>query len=383
MAPKASLESWLKSEAEALGFDQCRITPPSLASEVSEHLYQYLHKGHHGCMEWMDDTKHRRSDPRTLWPDVNSIVMLSMNYGPQTNPLHDLERSDIGNISVYARNRDYHDVIKGKLKELASKLVARTGCDLKVFVDTAPVMEKPLAMQAGIGWQGKHTNLVSRSKGSWLFLSAIFTSLHLVADNSEPDCCGSCTQCMTICPTKAIPKPYQIDARRCISYLTIENKAMIPLPFRSLMGNRIYGCDDCLAVCPWNKFAQHASETKLQARSELCEPSLADLVALDDAAFRKFFSGSPVKRIGRNRFLRNVLIAIGNSKNAELLPKVQRLLTDENDLVRASAVWAYSMLASNPQLMEQYQTLSVNEGSALVLDEWRQALGEKIGQAHG
>ena len=297
-------------------------------------------------MAWMEETAARRADPAVLWPDVRTVIMLGLNYGPEDDPRALLEARDRGNISVYARNRDYHDIIKGKLKQVAGRLASRTGAEVKVFVDTAPVMEKPLGEAAGLGWQGKHTNLVSREFGSWLFLGSIFTALELPVDPPETDHCGKCRACLDACPTNAFPSPYRIDARRCISYLTIENAGPIPREFRVAMGNRIYGCDDCLAACPWNKFAKAASEMKLKARPEYEGPRLANLVALDDAAFRAFFSGSPVKRIGRDRFVRNVLVAIGNSGEASLLPAVRTLLDDPAPVVRGSAVWALSRLAS-------------------------------------
>ena len=269
-------------------------------------------------MDWLADRPERRADPRGLWPDVRSVIMLGVNYGPDQNPLKILEARSRGAISVYAQGDDYHDLIKKRLKALARWLVAAEACEVKVFVDTAAVMEKPLAQAAGLGWQGKHTNLVSREFGSWLFLGAIFTTLDLPHDDADTDHCGSCRACLDICPTSAFPAPYQLDARRCISYLTIEHKGPIPREFRKAIGNRIYGCDDCLAVCPWNKFAQAGRETKLAARDELRAPPLAELARLDDAAFRAMFTKSPVKRIGRDRFVRNVLIAIGNSGDAEL-----------------------------------------------------------------
>ncbi len=303
------LRAFVEKEAHALGFDAVAVASAETAPSRAAELGQFLKEGRHGSMRWMEETANRRAHPRDLWPDVRSVIMLGMNYGPDENPLEILERKDRAAISVYARNRDYHDVIKGRLKQLAGKLAARTGEDVKVFVDTAPVMEKPLAREAGLGWQGKHTNLVSREYGSWLFLGSVFTTAELPPDTPEHDRCGSCRACLDICPTGAFPAPYQIDARRCISYLTIENKGPIPREFRAPMGNRIYGCDDCLAACPWNKFAQDAAEAKLQAREDLKEPPLSTLLELDDAGFRAFFSGSPVKRIGRDRFIRNVLIA--------------------------------------------------------------------------
>jgi epoxyqueuosine reductase len=297
-------------------------------------------------MGYMEETRTRRVAPRSLWPEVKSVVMLGMNYGPDGDPLATLTQKDRGNISVYARHRDYHDLIKGRLKLLGAWLAAQApGSELKVFVDTAPVMEKPLAQAAGLGWQGKHTNLVSREAGSWLFLGALFTDVDLPPDEAEQDYCGSCRACLDACPTDAFPQPYLLDARRCISYLTIEHKGHISVEFRDAIGNRIYGCDDCLAACPWNKFAQASREAKLKARDDLIAPKLGDLLGLDDAGFRAFFSGSPVKRIGNARFLRNVLIAAGNSADLSLLPLVEARLGDPSPLVRAMAVWALGRLA--------------------------------------
>jgi epoxyqueuosine reductase len=299
-------------------------------------------------MHWLADTQARRADPRTLWPQVGAIVMLGMNYGPDVDPLALLADRGAANISVYARNRDYHDVVKGKLKTLAGWLVARGGegvdVKVKVFVDTAPVMEKPLAEAAGLGWQGKHTNLVARGYGSWLFLGAIFTTLDLAPDAPETDHCGSCRACLDICPTAAFPAPYQLDARRCISYLTIEHKEQIPEEFRKAIGNRVYGCDDCLAVCPWNKWAQIAHDAKLVAREDLRAPRIADWLALDDTGFRALFSGSPVKRLGRERFMRNLLVAAGNSDDISLRPAVRRHLEDPSAMVRDMAMWALAQL---------------------------------------
>jgi epoxyqueuosine reductase len=321
----------------------------------------------------MAETQERRSDPRTLWPEVRSIVMLGMNYGPDENPLAALDDKSAGAISVYARHRDYHDIIKGKLKMLAQWLVKEAGknADVKVFVDTAPVMEKPLAEAAGLGWQGRHTNLVSREFGSWLFLGSIFTTLDLEPDEAESDHCGSCRACLDICPTDAFDAPYQLDARRCISYLTIEHRDHIARGLREKMGNRIYGCDDCLAVCPWNKFAQTAREAKLQAREDLRRPTLAELALLDDAAFRAKFSGSPIKRIGRDMFLRNVLIAIGNSGDTGLLASAIARLGDNSPLVRAMAVWAASRLATPPEFARLRAEHMPKEDDAYVRDEWK------------
>jgi len=322
-------------------------------------------------MAWMRDTLARRGDPRALWPDVRSIVMLAMNYGPAGDPLAILDQRDCAAISVYARNRDYHDIIKGRLKEIAGKLAARSGAEVKVFVDTAPVMEKPLAEAAGLGWQGKHTNLVSRQLGSWFFLGSIFTAAELAPDTPEADHCGSCRACLEACPTNAFPAPYQLDARRCISYLTIEHKEPIPREFRAAIGNRVYGCDDCLAVCPWNKFAAAASEAKLIARDDLEQPPLGELLALDDAAFRAKFTGSPVKRIGRDRFIRNCLIAAGNSGSAELVNPCLLLLTDASALVRGAAVWALARLMDADGFSVLAQGKS--ESDETVLTEWRVA----------
>lgn len=343
--PSASrLRAFIDAEAKKLGFDAVAVTTPDSIPLVPGHLAGYVAGGHHGAMDWMAETAARRGDPRVLWPDVRSVIMLAMNYGPDRDPLELLERRDRGAISVYARHRDYHDIIKGRLKEVAQKLAARSGAEVKVFVDTAPVTEKPLAAAAGIGWQGKHTCLVSRDFGAWLFLGSIFTTAELAPDEPAQDRCGSCRACLDICPTNAFPAPYRIDARRCISYLNIELKGPIPHEFRKAIGNRVYGCDDCLAACPWNKFAREASEAKLVARAELQEPALADLIALDDAAFRTLFSGSPVKRIGRDRFIRNVLIAAGNSGDAGLVAQVRHLLADPSPLVRGAAVWALAEL---------------------------------------
>ncbi len=319
----------------------------------------------------MAATRERRADPRVLWPDVSRVVVFGLNYGPDENPLALLEARSQAAISVYARGSDYHDLIKGKLKRIAQWLVARTASELKVFVDTAPVMEKPLAEAAGLGWQGKHTNLISRTHGSWLFLGALFTNLELPEDAADSDHCGSCRACLDACPTGAFPAPYQLDARRCISYLTIEHKGPIPRELRPLIGNRIYGCDDCLAVCPWNKFAQEGREAKLAARDENRAPSLAKLARLDDAAFRTRFSKSPIKRAGRDRFLRNVLTAIGNSGDASLIPDAERLSSDPSPLVRGAAVWALSRLLDEKEFSALAETHLPNEKDETVLEEWR------------
>ncbi len=366
-------------EAARAGFDAVAITRPDSIPLVPERLKQFVAEGLHGSMGWMEETLERRADPRTLWPEVRSIIVLAMNYGPDHDPRDLLARRDRGAISVYARNRDYHDIIKGRLKEMAGRIASRTGEDVKVFVDTAPVMEKPLAEAAGIGWQGKHTNLVSREFGSWLFLGSIFTTADIEPDDAEIDHCGSCRACLDACPTSAFPAPYRLDARRCISYLTIENKGPIPLEFREAIGNRIYGCDDCLAVCPWNKFARTASEAKLVARDDLREPQLADLLELDDAAFRALFSGSPVKRIGRDRFLRNVLVAAGNSGDAALASRCRALLADASPLVRGAAVWALSRLLPRPDIREL--ATHTHETDASVLAEWQAVMPDQTAPA--
>jgi epoxyqueuosine reductase len=341
-------------------------------------LDQWLTAGFAGDMNWMGETQARRSDPKRLWPEVKSIILLGMNYGPMTDPLAALDDKGTANLSVYARNRDYHDLIKGRLKLLASWLVARTqdakvqDVELKVFVDTAPVMEKPLAQQAGLGWQGKHTNLVSRDYGSWLFLGSIFTNLPLAADTAEDDHCGTCRACLDICPTKAFPAPYRLDARRCISYLTIEHKGFIPREFRKAIGNRVYGCDDCLAACPWNKYAQSAGEAKLQARPDLISPAIAEWLTFDEPKFRSFFVGSPIKRIGFSRFMRNLLIAVGNSSESGLIPLVEARLADASPLVRGMAVWALSQLATPEIFAHLAQHWLGHESDDLVMAEWKQ-----------
>ena len=366
------LKAALRAKAKALGFDICRIVAPDAIPEAPARLDAWLATGAAGDMAWMAQTHDRRADPRVLWPAVRSIVMLGMNYGPDHDPLARLADRGCANISVYARNRDYHDVVKGRLKTLAGGLAAAAGHDgaVKVFVDTAPVMEKPLAQAAGLGWQGKHTNLVSRSFGSWLFLGSIFTTLTLAPDAPEPDHCGSCRSCLDICPTAAFPAPYQIDARRCISYLTIEHKGHIAATFRKAIGNRVYGCDDCLAVCPWNKWAQQAAEPKLRARDDLEAPRLAAWLALDDAAFRTLFAGSPVKRIGRTRFMRNLLIAAGNAAEPALLPAIIAHLGDPSPLVRAMAVWALGQLATTAMLADLCDSHAPGERDPDVRAEW-------------
>ena len=333
--------SAIRDKALALGFDAVGFARAHLAPKARDRLMRFLAEGRHGAMGWMADRAEQRAHPRVLWPEAVSVVALGLNYGPEEDPLATLAQRDRATVSVYAQGRDYHDVVKKRLKALG-RWMAETwaGTGIKVFVDTAPVMEKPLAQAAGLGWQGKHTNLVSRAHGSWLFLGEVFTTLDLGADDAEHDHCGTCRACLDICPTAAFPAPYELDARRCISYLTIEHKGPIDAALRPLMGNRIYGCDDCLAVCPWNKFAQAHSEPAFAPRDALRAPLLADLARLDDAAFRSLFSGSPVKRIGRDRFVRNVLVAIGNSANPSLHPVAQSLAEDLDPVVAEAARWA-------------------------------------------
>ncbi len=340
----AAAKAAIRDQALALGFDAVGFASPHAVGLAGERLRRFLADGFHGDMDWLAAKAERRDSPRALWPEVRSVVMLGLNYGPATDPLAALARTDSGNISVYAQGADYHDAVKKKLKQLGRWMAEQSGAGIKVFVDTAPVLEKPLAAAAGLGWQGKHTNLVSREFGSWLFLGAVFTTIDLEPDTAAEDACGTCSACLDICPTKAFPEPRRLDARRCISYLTIEHRGHIAAEFRAAMGNRIYGCDDCLAVCPWNKFAQRAREAAFLPRAELTAPRLADLVTLDDAGFRTIFAGSPIKRIGRDRFVRNVLIAIGNSGAPELASVVRARLDDASPLVRAMAVWALSRL---------------------------------------
>jgi len=335
----------IRAEALRLGFDAVGFARAHLAAETRERLTQFLAAGLHGAMGWMEQRAEQRAHPQALWPEAVSVISLGLNYAPEDDPLASLEARDRATISAYARNRDYHDVVKKRLKALGQFMARRfKGRALKVFVDTAPVMEKPLAQNAGLGWQGKHTNLVSRAHGSWLFLGEIFCDLDLAPDAAETDHCGSCDACLRICPTDAFPAPYQLDARRCISYLTIEHHGPIPHEFRAKMGNRIYGCDDCLAVCPWNKFARTHEEPAFAPRAALTAPKLADFAVLDDAAFRTLFAGSPIKRIGRDRFIRNVLVAIGNSNDASLRPVAQTLCEDPDATVAECARWAVARL---------------------------------------
>lgn len=360
----------LREKATELGFAACGIASADVAPAAGERLHAWLADGAHGDMIWMETRADQRASPRALWPQVNSVIALGMNYAPATDPLALATAGERGRISVYAQGGDYHDVVKRALKTLARWIVETAGGDVKVFVDTAPVMEKPLAEAAGLGWQGKHTNLVSRSDGSWLFLGAIYTTLDLAPDAPGQDRCGSCDACQRACPTNAFRAPYLLDARRCISYLTIEHAGPIAREFRSGIGNRIYGCDDCLAVCPWNKFAEAArANLAFAPRAELAAPALADLLALDDAGFRTVFAGSPIKRIGRDRMVRNCLIAAGNSGSAALVPAAIRLLDDEAPIVRGAAAWALGQL--DPVLWEGERSARfADERDPSVIAEW-------------
>lgn len=366
-----TLKHSLVRRAADLGFDAVRVTAPDATENAGNRLAEFLAAGRHGDMDWMQANAERRQTPSRLWPDVRSVIMLGMSYAPDTDPLDALENKLRGVISVYARGKDYHDILKGKLKQLASYLATEAGAEVKVFVDTAPVMEKPLAAAAGIGWQGKNTMLVSREHGSWLFLGAIFTTAVLPPDAPEADHCGSCRRCLDICPTSAFPAPYQLDARRCLAYLSIEHKGHIPSEFRRAMGNRIFGCDDCIAVCPWNKFALTAREARFAARTETDNPPLAELLTLDDAAFRMRFAGTPVKRTGRDRFLRNVLIAAGNSRDPLLLPRIEPLLADSSPLVRAMAVWAMRRITEDTVGESMRLRYLAREGDSHVRAEWQ------------
>ena len=375
------LRRWLDAAAAEAGFASLHVTDATLPESVATRLDEFLAAGHQGDMSWLAETAPRRASPRAMWPQARSAIVLTMNYGPDHDPMDNLAAASHGNVSVYARGRDYHDVIKGRLKQLAGQFAARSGAEVKVFVDTAPLMEKPLAAQAGAGWQGKHTNLVSRRHGSWLFLGTILTDAALTPDQAETDHCGSCTRCLDICPTDAFPAPYRLDARRCISYLTIEHKGQIPREFRAAIGNRIFGCDDCLAVCPWNKYASRAAEAKFHApqfndadtNGWRGMPPLADLLVLDEAAFRKMFAGGPVRRAGHHRFLRNVLVAAGNSGDGALLPAVDACLRHESPLVRGMAVWALSQLINGVAFAAMASAHLSVESDPEVSLEWEHA----------
>jgi epoxyqueuosine reductase len=369
-ATPAAIKQAIRARALAAGFDAVGFAPARSLPAAREEFAEYLARGLHGDMGWLAANAERRADPKVLWPEACSAVVLGLNYAPVGDPLASLDEPEAGGISVYAQGRDYHDVIKKRLKALGRYIHETFAAEVKVFVDTAPVMEKPLAAQAGIGWQGKHTNLVSRQFGSWLFLGEIFTTLELEPDAPESDHCGTCQACLEICPTRAFIGPYRIDARRCISYLTIEHKGHIPREFRAAMGNRIYGCDDCLAVCPWNKYAAAGEDPDLAPREELTAPRLAELAALDDAGFRRLFAGTAAKRAGRDRFVRNALIAIGNSGDASLAASAERLLADPSPLVRAMAVWALARLSTAEKFAALRERHFSREDDTDVCEEW-------------
>ncbi len=372
------LKQLVLDEARAAGFDAARVTTPAAVDPATgARLADFLEDGRHGDMAWMATTAERRRHPLNMWPQTRSIVMLGMNYAPATDPLEALTQPGRGAISCYAQCKDYHDTVRSGLKRVAGSLARASGAEVKVFVDTAPLMEKPLAEAAGLGWQGKHTNLVSREFGSWLFLGAILTAAEMEPDAPETDHCGSCSRCLDICPTRAFPAPYQLDARRCIAYLTIEHKGHIPLEFRQAIGNRVFGCDDCLAVCPWNKFAEAARDTRLAALGQTGSPPLAELLELDDASFRRRFAGTPVKRTGRDRVIRNALIAAGNSGDASLIPTVETLLGDGSPLVRAMAAWALQRLAGPEQWAHARDRRLAKESDPDVRAEWMSSPAEE------
>lgn len=369
-----NLKDQLRTEARALGFVDMRCVAADGSVESARFLDQFLADGRHGDMTWMETTAQRRRNPRAMWSDAKTAIVLSFSYTPEHDPLEALQHRRNATISVYAHGKDYHDIVKPKLKQLAGILQNKTGAEVKVFVDTAPLMEKPLAQRAGLGWQGKHTNLVSRNGGSWFFIGVILTEATLPPDDREDDHCGGCTRCLDVCPTDAFPEPYQLDARRCISYLTIEHKGHIAPEFRAAIGNRIYGCDDCLAVCPWNKFAAAANDMRLRARNQTDNPPLKDLLVMDEDAFRSRFRGTPVKRTGRSRMMRNILIAAGNSGDNSLVPHIVPLLSDPADVVRAMAIWALSRLMTHEQF-EHYHTVHADyETDEAVAAEWQRAL---------
>ncbi len=370
MPDRADPKGLIREAALAQGFDAVGFAAAALSDRAKAGLGQFLAAGMQGDMGWLADKADRRADPVTLWPAAKSVVVLGLSYAGHEDPLALIGERQRGNISIYARGRDYHEVMKPRLKAIARMMAERLGGDVKVFVDTAPVMEKPLGEAGGIGWQGKHSNLVSRTHGSWLLLGEIFTTLDLAPDAAETDHCGSCRACLDVCPTAACPAPYRLDARRCLSYLTIEHKGHIPREFRAPMGNRIYGCDDCLAVCPWNKFAAAGHEAALWPRAELSAPRLLDLVELDDAGFRSLFQGTPVKRTGRDRFLRNVLIALGNGGDRAALPAIRRRLEDPSPLVRAMAVWALARLADAGGFARDRARHEPDESDPAVREEW-------------
>jgi len=365
-----SLKQEIYQQAHAIGFDQVGFTKPSGLDWAGRMLRRFVEFGRHGDMHWLSKNVERRANPLVLWPSTKSVIVVAKNYGQGSNPLSNLSNTNIGSISVYARNRDYHQIVKGRLKQLGLWMANSYSADVKVFVDTAAVMEKPLAAAAGLGWQGKHTNLVSREFGSWTFLGVIFTTLDIPSDQRGEDSCGSCRSCLDVCPTNAFPEPYQLDATRCISYLTIEHKGQIAKQFRQAIGNRIFGCDDCLAVCPWNKFAQRTRELKLLSRKSLLAPDLRNMATLNDEEFRLMFSGSPIKRIGRDRFIRNVLVALGNSGNSSLASVASSLFRDSSPLVRGMAVWAWRRLVSSDEFTKNRGRYLAEERDPEVVGEW-------------
>ncbi|PPR12035.1 MAG: Epoxyqueuosine reductase [Alphaproteobacteria bacterium MarineAlpha11_Bin1] len=366
-------KDFIRDRALALGFDVVGFSGAD-NGDAGRHLKSYIESGFHGDMGWMASTENRRRSPRELWSDVETIVAVGVNYGPAEDPLAIKKFTDRGAVSVYARGKDYHDILRKKLRRLATDIAKDCSCEVKLFVDTAPVMEKPVAQVAGIGWQGKHTNLVSRNFGSWLFLGEVFTTLKIPPDTAGQDQCGACHRCLDVCPTNAFPAPYRLDATRCISYLTIEHKGHIPLQFRAAIGNRIYGCDDCLAVCPWNKFARVTQHGELRSHIHLTRPLLRDLMSLDEESFREVFSGSPIKRLGRNRFIRNVLIAVGNSADRALLADTEKSLADMSPLVRSMAVWALFRLATTTEFSQFREKYACMETDVDVLLEWDNGL---------
>lgn len=370
-ASSQSIKTLLRCQALELGLDAIGVTRLGNSSQAGARLFEFLNAGHHGDMDWMASSADRRADPLTLWPQARSAILVGLSYAPTADPMAALEYKHRANISAYAKGRDYHDVLKSKIKQLALNFAQVSGAEVKVFVDTAPLMEKPLAAAAGIGWQGKHTNLVSREHGSWLFLGAILTTADLQPDVAELDHCGSCRRCLDVCPTDAFPAPYQLDARRCLAYLTIEHKGHIPRQFRKPLGNRVFGCDDCLAVCPWNKFASASREAQFAVRESTDNPPLKELLELDDQAFRARFAGTPVKRTGRNRIVRNTLIAAGNSQEQTLLSDITRLLSDDSSLVRAAAIWATMQLTENDEFAMLRAHHEHREHDKDVASEWR------------
>ena len=366
----ANLKESIIEKSKECGFDVIKITKPKVDKKNKDYFDKFLLKKFHGEMDWLEAKKERRKSPKKLWNDVETIIMLGMNYGPDHDPLENIKYKNTGNISVYARGDDYHDIIKKRLKMLGRWLIQEIESEIKVFVDTAPVMEKHLAQKAGLGWQGKHTNLVSREFGSWLFLGSIYTNIFIEPDEEESDHCGNCNSCIDICPTQAFPEPYKLDARKCISYLTIEHKGAIPKNLRSKIGNRIYGCDDCLAICPWNKFAKESNEMKFSSKHNQKSLSLNELSLLNDKDFRLMFSRSPIKRIGRNRFLRNVLIALGNSKSDSSISYIKRNLQDQSPIVRGAAVWAITQILKKSELNILKKTILPLEKDITVRNEW-------------